>query len=261
VSKTAVVYLLWEPSGRELVDDFMNSYREFPAGEEHDLIVASCGAESPERESAAREWFGETPVIWESFTGPRIDLHTYRQLIDRVKHEEFCFHNSYCRFLGENWLAKTLKQLRREDVGVVGPGGSYESLFKWSIYPPRIHYWLNYKAYPNPHIRTSCFATKRRVVERIDWPRITRKSQAWKFESGRSGLTAQVESLGLKPVVVGRDGVGYEKDQWFESGTFRSGGQRNLLIADKRTDDFADGTEQQRAAYAHDAWRKYDGVS
>ena len=35
--------------------------------------------------------------------------------------------------------------------------------------------------------------------------------------------------------VVGRDGVAYPSERWRESATFRSGGQRNLLIADNRT--------------------------
>ncbi|MGH2906448.1 MAG: hypothetical protein ACRDKI_06720 [Solirubrobacterales bacterium] len=261
MSSTAVVYLLWEPSGRGHVDEFLASYREHPAGAEHELVIAACGAPTPEREAAAREWFGDTPLRWESFAGPRIDLFTYRELIDRIPHSEFCFHNSYCRFLADDWLAKILEQLRRDDVGLAGPGGSYESLFKWKLYPPRIHYVLRYKPFPNPHLRTSCFSTKRSVVEQIDWPKITRKSQAWRFESGRAGLSQQVFRLGLEAVVVGRDGVGYGRDEWFEANTFRSGGQSNLLISDLRTDDYAGASDEARDALARDAWGKYDGIA
>jgi hypothetical protein len=196
----------------------------------------------------------------ERFDGARIDLRTYRELIDRRGEARFYLLNSYCEVLADNWLAMWKAVLERPQVGIVGPGGSYESFVHgWAalLRPWRL---LRFGRYPSPHIRTSCFAIERTTVDRIEWPNITKKEMAWAFESGRKSLTAQVRALGLEAIVIGRDGEGYALDRWHESATFRSGGQRNLLIADKRSRDYDDADEQRRAFLAKLAWGEYDGV-
>ncbi|HEY5743880.1 MAG TPA: hypothetical protein VIS99_15240, partial [Terrimicrobiaceae bacterium] len=58
------------------------------------------------------------------------------------------------------------------------------------------------------------------------------------FESGKSGMTAQLAERQLRPVVVGKDGMGYEAHRWLESRTYRQDQQQNLLVADNRTDQY-----------------------
>ncbi len=41
--------------------------------------------------------------------------------------------------------------------------------------------------------------------------------------------------MNLRVLVVGRDGIGYEKHQWNISNTFWQGTQGNLLIADNQS--------------------------
>ena len=77
------------------------------------------------------------------------------------------------------------------------------------------------------------------------------KMHAYCLESGKNSITKQVERMGLKPVVVGKDGRGYDKQEWHISNTFWRDGQRNLLIADNQTRkyDAEDGECQQRREY------------
>ncbi len=83
----------------------------------------------------------------------------------------------------------------------------------------------------------------------LDWPEVGTKRGAWALESGRRSITRQVWERGLETLVVGRDGQAYERDRWFDSATFRSGGQRNLLIADNRTRQFDDATPRSSGAW------------
>jgi hypothetical protein len=67
-------------------------------------------------------------------------------------------------------------------------------------------------------------------------------------------LTRQVQSLGLETLVVGRDGRAYPPEQWPASATFRSGGQVNLLVADRRTREYAEAPPELRAQLERLAW-------
>ena len=55
-------------------------------------------------------------------------------------------------------------------------------------------------------------------------------------------------------MVVGRDGRSYERDRWRESATFRSGGQRNLLIADNRTAQYEQADPAFKRRLEQMAW-------
>lgn len=58
----------------------------------------------------------------------------------------------------------------------------------------------------------------------------------------------------MKVLVVGRDGVAYPPERWRESATFRSGDQRNLLIADNRTEQYAAADPRFKRTLEEMAW-------
>jgi hypothetical protein len=60
--------------------------------------------------------------------------------------------------------------------------------------------------------------------------------------------------MGLRPVLVGRDGRVYEMQEWDRSDTFRQSRQENLLIADNQTDAYDQASAAERAALAGHAW-------
>ena len=67
-------------------------------------------------------------------------------------------------------------------------------------------------------------------------------------------MTRQIMYMGLKPLVVGRDGRAYEKEEWFESGTFRSHGQHNLLVADNHTRRYSEADEHDKRIIEQVTW-------
>jgi len=61
-------------------------------------------------------------------------------------------------------------------------------------------------------------------------------------------------SRGLNVLVVGKDGVGYEKEDWTRSNTFRIGEQKNLLVADNQTRLFKTADAETKRRLAACAW-------
>jgi len=80
------------------------------------------------------------------------------------------------------------------------------------------------------------------------------KDAAHRLESGWDSVTRQIHGRGLAAVVAGRNGQAYLPEQWPHSHTFRSGNQENLLVADRRTDEYAAASPERRRVLTQLAW-------
>lgn len=108
--------------------------------------------------------------------------------------------------------------------------------------------------FPAPHVRTNAVAIRRDLMLELRPRRVRTKLEAYRLESGRMSLTARVRELGLRALIVGRNGNLYDPDAWPESNTFWQGSQENLLVADNRTDDYQQGGTKARLLLARLAW-------
>jgi hypothetical protein len=111
-----------------------------------------------------------------------------------------------------------------------------------------------FASFPSAHLRTNCF-----LIERDVWLRVCRreprdKEAAYRFESGRRGMTARLRAMGLRVLVAGCDGRAYEQSEWAASRTFWQGNQENLLVEDNQTRDYQDGDADVRRALSGYAW-------
>jgi hypothetical protein len=250
-----VTHLVWAPLGSGPVRRFAQSYREHPAGTEHELLVVF------------KEFHDDVPpdvtgalsgleYASHHMPGPAFDLAAYIAVAREVEADHFLFLNSNSEFLDSGWVAKLLAHLQAPGVGLVGASGSYESFATnapWIARPVRSR---QFPRFPNPHIRTNAFMISRELMLDLDWWDTRRKVQAWKLESGVRGITQQVWDRGLDALVVGRDGEAYPASRFFESNTFRRNHQANLLIADNRTREFDEADPERRRWLAELAWGK-----
>ncbi len=118
----------------------------------------------------------------------------------------------------------------------------------------RFDHYLHYVPYPNPHVRTNAFMIERDRFLALRASSFRTKFGVYKFESGRQSLTQQVLKQGLRPVVVDRYGRIYEMADWKLSSTYWIDQQANLIVADNRTRDYAEGSRQFRARLQAHAW-------
>lgn len=259
LSGTDVFYLAWPPLGEPPLEQFAASYRQHSAGCEHGLCVVLKGSDRgafAHRCHTLAERLTARVLVMPDMGK---DLDTYRAVARTTGAHQVCFLNTSTEILADQWLERLRAALRRPGVGLVGATASYESARSSAPRPLRPLMALRYRPFPNPHIRTNAFMLQRDLMLALDWRPAQYKRAALELESGKRGITGQVQARGLSAVVVGRD-VAYDREHWYESRTFRSGDQENLLIADNRTRQYADADPARRAQLAAMAWGQKPGA-
>ena len=123
-----VVYLAWHKLGPDCFQRFVDSYRRYPAGSEHDLIVIYAGFNQQQTLQEAASVFRDLPHIAIEVAAVKFDIGYYLEAADRVPHDYLCFLNTYTELNAPNWLAHLRTHAVRDGVGLVGATGSYESL-------------------------------------------------------------------------------------------------------------------------------------
>ena len=94
----------------------------------------------------------------------------------------------------------------------------------------------------------------RTVLERLQIGTIRSKMDAYALENGRHNLTRQAQRMGLRTLVVARDGAAFDEQQWPSSRTFWQGDQEGLLVADNQTRSYAEGGADRRRLLSAFAW-------
>ncbi len=263
---TAVVYLARQADGLDATRSFVASYRAFDAGLPHELVVILKGFDDGGARAEAVDAFGAAAGRFVDVDDRGFDLGPYFTVARSLDHTAFLFLNTFSRILDAGWLAKFAAALAAPRVGLAGATASYESHWTafqaedrwWKVWPRaarmRALYRQLFDPFPNPHIRTNAFMLARDTLRRLDLPPVVEKEDAWALESGKAGLTRQVQRLGLDAVVVDRTGRWWAQDEWPASRTFRSGNEDNLLVADNQTDVFLKADARRRAILSRLAW-------
>jgi len=260
----AVVYLVWGPLGPGPLRDFLASYDRHPAGTDHELVIVFNGVRDEQRATLEAELQGTRHRLLEL---PRLalDLAAYGHAAQSLEHPRVCFLNSYSVILADGWLGHLLRAAELPRVGLVGATGSWESRVHFIREGGGLEHWIyqlvklpqrrrEYDSFPNPHVRTSAFMLERALALELGLDRVRDKSDAYRLESGRQGITREIQRRGLRAVVVDRNGLAYDAQDWARAGTYRSAEQRNLLVADNRTNDWQRGSRAQRRRMSRRTW-------
>jgi hypothetical protein len=272
----AVFYLLRKGTPPSSVEKFLNSYRMYPTGIPHRLVVLYKGFDGvvpDDIESLVSD------LPHERLFCPDIgfDIGTYFFAAETFNDSILMFLNSHSLVNRYGWLNILLEGLYKPDVRLIGCTGSWES--KSSRFLDDSHAsFLNgtaryfysmrkffiglgliffFPLFPNPHIRTNAFMIRRRdFLNSKPLLPIRTKFQAWMFESGRWSLTRGLESKKFKFLVTGRNGKSYSLSEWNTSDTFWQGNQINTLIHDNQTLKYLGVKGFQRKKLSLLAWGK-----
>jgi hypothetical protein len=270
-----VFYLLWRPLGIEPVRRFANSYSAFASGHSHNLTILLSGPTARESDLDFLAAFSRIPHTGLTASNHLLDIATYLWAATQTDALWVCFLNSYSELLCPNWLLLLRNCSEPTTVGVTGATGSWESHYtnqRWLLHSPepderardKLHRLRDsvrvqrlraaYPPFPNYHLRTNAFLIRRDLFLSLTVGSIRLKEDAHRFESGKNGMTAQLLRIGLQPIIVGRNGHGYRKEDWINSSTFRLDDQRNLLIADNRTREYQHADDVRRCTLHRIAW-------
>lgn len=237
----------WEASCRR----FVQSYLHHTAGRRHQLSVITKGFTSTSDLLRARDILGPLRAREMEVADDSFDIGAYRDWARQTAATNILLLNTGSEILCSRWLAKYAAILTQPGVGLAGATASYESLS---------HVSQDFPRFPNPHIRTTAILLRRELfLECAADRRFDTKEDAFRFESGCTGLTRFMAERGLETLVVGRDGRGYGPKTWPRSGTFREGSQSNLLIGDRVTRLFDAATWEERCCLVARTWGAFAG--
>jgi hypothetical protein len=283
MKQICVVHLVRAHNGIEPFRHFIESYRANPGGVEHDLLIVFKGFNQPQDTAEYRELLSPFDYSTLDVSDEGFDVTAYFAAAKRYAEEYryFCFLNSFSVIQDSGWLNKLYAQISRPGIGLVGATGSWQShrgrakLWQIPLYV-LIHQYrkYGYKAcwkisaasfqfgqllwdcnpFPNYHVRTNAFMISCETVKKIECRKMKSKLDAHRFESGKNGLTSQILKMGKTILVVGKDGIGYEKEKWHDSRTFWNVDQENLLVADNQTRDYQCGEADRRRYLSNIAW-------
>lgn len=280
--RICLVHLARRENGLAPFDRFVAAYRANEPGIAHDLLLLYKGFGNTAELAPYQDVLGTIRHLELHVPDTGYDIGSYMHAFRKHQGEYgyFCFLNSFSEPLRAGWLAHLWRQASRPDAGIAGATGSYQSIavqYHQYAHARHLRYGraiaplmrpvlgaalaalhvkrlVSFAPFPNPHVRTNAFIAPTEVLARLQIPGIRSKMHAYRFESGRQGLTRQVLSLGRKALLVGADGAGVEIAQWPESNVFWRSAQENLLVADNQTRLYRDGEPRQRAVLSYYAW-------
>jgi hypothetical protein len=275
-----VVFLMWLPEGMEKFQAFIDSYINYPAGMEHRFIVIFKDAADREAARPYQERLQSLDIAYQAvFFEGGFDIGAYYHAASVADTRYVVFFNTNSAILADHWLEKMYAGfVTSPRTGVVGCTGSFESLYstlysdnnwkwdtqktvminyrKYKLLIKGFFYWrfFVYKPFPNPHFRSNAFMITRDLFLNLKKVEITSKFSATRFESGRNSASNQIWKLGYEILVVDRYGNLFKPADWVKSGTYRSGGQMNLLVSDNQTRNFDRAPDNEKKRLAKLTW-------
>jgi hypothetical protein len=274
MNNICVAYLLRKNNSPTHFTCFLNSYKKNIPGIDHDLLIIYKGFKDKlETLQFEKELFNiKHDFIF--FDDYGFDLTPYLFIANKFNYEYFCFFNSFSEINSENWLLNFYKAINRESVGIVGASGSSGSIvpriktyrkdmpfFKKLVRPLVVPFIRalrknSFKEFPKFHIRTNAFMAKKEVLQKIKFGTLKSKLDAYKLESGLNGITRQIELMGLRPLIVTKDGSVFEKNDWQASCTFWTKNQANLMVTDNQTRKYDVAKAHEKKSLELFAWGK-----
>ena len=268
MSDICVVHLVRKLNGLEPFQKFLDSYLNHKAGIEHTLLIIYKGFNGKSDIAAYEKLLAGIPHTYLFLSDIGFDLRPYFIAARKSESKYLCYLNSFSVILDDNWLLKLFTHIKKPGVGLVGATGSWGSIcpspltqrkhvpiWKKFLRPfARIYFSLFFHGFPNAHLRTNGFMVSRDTMIKVNFGFLFFKMHAYRLESGKKSITRQIQQMGLCAVVVGKDGIGYEVNDWQLSDTFWTPTQSNLLIADNQTRKFDAADYETRSFLENFAW-------
>lgn len=278
----SVVHLVWVPLGLEPFAKFISSYCKYDNEYEHELVLIFNGIKEAAETKVYHEYIKAFQIKYRSFYRENgQDLEVYFWTARQLTTDYVLFLNSYSEILANGWLRKYMEAMEIENAGAISATGSYMSYYsvikngyswKWDksvsllanyrkcklLIKNLFLYRFYFKSFPNSHLRTNAFIIKRKLFLALKFSKPKKKIDAYFFESGKKGLTAQLLQRGLNVYLVDRYGKTYKPDEWYESFIFWCDDQANLLVSDNQTRKFDCGSKEERKLLTFNAWGKHE---
>ncbi len=272
---TVIFLSRFEDNGFDKSVRFIESYKKYQAGIEHDLIIISKGWErsTDYKKLVILAKSIRANILVLPDTG--FDWGSYMIVVPTLVTDYVCFLNTNSYIISDNWLKILYSAIKNTNIGIAGATASWEigptrdlknilillknsskirneknrivriikiiwiliNNFNLSHFFNAIFFPLQF---PNYHIRSNAFITHlnlfKEYIKNKKMPKI--KLDAYYLESGYCSLTRFIMKQGLNAVVVSKNGDIYFENEWNKSKTFRTSKQENAIIFDNHQKNY-----------------------
>lgn len=276
--------------GIDDVKRFLDSYKNNPAGIEHEFVIAAKGWEKkPEEYKDLLELADEYNAKVINLADDGFDLWAYFRVSQILNLKYVFFINTSSVILKKDWLVKFYDAFKSNpNLKLAGATGSSEVTSN-PVAAIRHEYWktrkktlknklfvalkvLIYKffvdfklvlarkyrpiKFPNYHIRTNGFFMEREMfLDFMGQKKLPKnKNHAYELESGHNGLTKFIMQRGNNAVVIGADGIAYKPEDWKISKTSVNPDSSNLILSDNHTRLYDFWNIEERKSYEKKVW-------
>ncbi|MBA3819859.1 MAG: hypothetical protein H0X17_13270 [Deltaproteobacteria bacterium] len=261
MARLGVYHLVRKANGPAPFQAFVRSLRAAPPRGDWGLVLIFKGFDGEPDARPYLEVAAGLPVTPVFVSDRGVDITAYFAAAARTHFETLVFFNSYCELLDPRWCAIYEAALAQPEVGLVGATGSLESVVRNHVVYGQTSRGVVAKAqkyalaggllalfppFPNAHVRTNAFMIHREQFLATKRFPVGNRLAALVYESGWLSLTRQIQAMGLRVLVVNRDGHGLPPDEWADAGTFRSGTVDKLLVSDNRTREYLEAPEPRQ---------------
>ena len=223
--KITLMYL-WPLDVRPLfltcANKWVSSYRARPSGVPHEVIICMSNGVITEDDERI---FGAIPHRTWYYGGDGWDIGSYQSVAQECDSDMIVFTNTRTHFWKDNWMVPFVEAFNRfGPKGLYGVTGSYERC-------P-----IDVARFPNPHIRTACFAVNPKQFRKFPYI-VDSREKGFRFESGDWNLCDWYSDHGWPVKMVAANGQCYDRPYWRRpDNIFRRGDQSNVLVRDRHTD-------------------------
>jgi hypothetical protein len=198
---------------------FIETYKKFPAGAEHELVIVFTNGLPP------------TPKLYEGldctflfYKGDRWCTGVHQWAAQFLDSDFALFSSARSFFWKEGWLKRLVEVREKHGDGMYATMSSNEGM---------------------PHLRTNFYGIDPKVLR--DFPQQVRdRGGTWTFESREWNISRQYVNEGKPSMLVTWDGE-YSFPDWRKpDNIFRRGDQSNILVLDRHTEIFKHASDEER---------------
>jgi hypothetical protein len=282
IIKISVIYLAYIPFKESYLSNFVNSYKKYDSGITHELIILFNGHNDLVEVDPFITILNESNISYNIFYSPeKFDIASYFYISKLLKSKYVCFLNTYSEIQNNKWLLYYYNGIEKINIGCVSATAawgdySHDDEFKHLLnnistitilkFKKLFIYYFNFYPKVKAHLRTNAFIINRKLFLSLNFEKVRpkllnliinishNKIKSLCFEHGKNSLSNQLKKLNLNLLVVDRNGNLYEEQDWYNSCTFWSSKQENLLISDNQTKKY--DLSHQKYNYTYAAWGK-----
>jgi len=267
--KPLVAYIAYEPFGIEYLNSFLERYKKYPSGLDHDLLI--CFKQFKNKD-LIENWKKKIEVPFIEFDDSNqpndFDIGSYIRIAKIYSEKYILFLNTYTRPNSKNWLKIFANHYRPNSI--LGATASFSSIssqflnFYYKQYSKfqqirwGLKHLINVQLFPNPHIRTTGFFICARDLTELnfDISKLIKKIENIYFEGGRGGLSNKLKRKGFQLLLVNADNKVFEVSDWHKSDTFCLNNQEKLIFVDNRTEEYSNSDKKIKEKMTKFTWGK-----